>query len=197
VAVELLSFDEARDLFLAAKDDAALKAVRRFGSDGNALSPVVTGDPGAAVFAAQTHFQAATFISPFEAGHDGDATMSAFLSPFAAIKAKIREKAGSAGLTYAYTAYDSLWLAGLAYKRLGSFQEAAKVVTAVLSEARDFRGPSGAMRLSPAGDRTVGDFGFFEVQGNAWVRKAIYHGTDGLTGMATGSPALTYEGVTP
>lgn len=195
VAVGLLSFDEAREIFLAAKDDPALKAVRWFGCDGNALSPALTADAAAAAFAAQTKFTASTFLNPFDAGNP-EATRSSFVRPFDAIKSGIRDKLGGTPTEYAYTAYDSLWLAGLACKKLDGFPLASEVVEAIWHAAYEFRGASGAMRLSPTLDRTQGDYGFFGVQGNAWVRRAIYHDTIDRARPATDSlPILTYEGV--
>lgn len=197
VGVGLISFDEARDIFLAAKDDPVLKDVRWFGCDGNALSPAITGTSGAATFAAQTKFMAATFLNPFDAGNP-QATRSTYIRPVDAVKAGIQAKLGGAPNEYALTAYDSLWLAGLASKQLDGSAEAPRVITALWEAALEFRGASGAMSLNPACDRTRGDYGFFGVLGNAWERRAVYHDPNDLAGLANApSSNLTYEGGTP
>lgn len=161
VAVGMLSFDEAGDIFLAAKDDPVLKAVRWIGCDGNAKSAAITGDTAATGFAVQTNFLASTFLNPFDAGNPS-ATRSPFVSPIGTLKARIQAKLGAVPTEYAFTAYDSLWLAGLACKKLDGFPEAPKVLEAIWHAAYDFRGTSGAMRLSPRSIAPRGTMGSSE-----------------------------------
>lgn len=197
VAVGLISFDEASDIFLAAKDDPTLQAVQWFGCDGNALSPAIATDPAASAFATQTKFLASTFLPPFEAGHPA-ATRSSFIPAFETIQAAIRARLGSKPVAYAFTAYDSLWLAGLVGRKLEGFPGSDQVLDALWLAAYELRGASGPLRLNPDMDRVQGDYGFFGLNGNDWVRRALYlDASDPASPLDDRLPTITYTEGSP
>lgn len=189
VGVVLLSFAEAREVFEAASVDPGLRAVRWFGCDGNALQSAIADEATASAFAAQTRFTAASFLNPFDAGNP-QATLSAFVPPFETLKDRIRARLGHQPTEYAYTGYDSLWLLALAARRLEGFPAPTLLVKALWQEAAGFRGASGEMALTPTFDRTRGDFGFFQVQGSGWIRRAVLHDARSATASVQ---QLTYE----
>lgn len=172
VAVQLSSFDEIKDIFLAAKDDPALKAVRWYGCDTNAVSSALLGDSQAASFATQTRFRASMFLNPYDAGNS--VTRSAYLGDLASLKGRIQAKLGSSSTEYSLTTYDTLWLIAHAAKQLGALSDAAQIKEAITLATKSYVGQSGQIHLSMEGDRTNGDYGFYGITDNAWKRKAIY-----------------------
>jgi branched-chain amino acid transport system substrate-binding protein len=178
VAVYFASFEEsAVAIFAAGNADPALSQVRWYGGDGVVQSSLVLGDSEAADFAAATAFRAPTY------GLDDQ-----LLQEHADLIAAIEGRSGLPADAFTLAAYDALHVAALAYADVG-LGSLPSYRSALLAQAAAYTGATGNTALNPAGDRTVGDYDFYQVcAGNpaSWQRVAAYRAASGTVASLAG-----------
>ena len=178
VAVYFASFEEsAVAIFAAANADPAFSQVRWYGGDGVVQSSLVLGDSDAANFAAATAFRAPTY------GLDDQ-----LLQEHADLIAAIEARSGFPADAFTLAAYDALHVAALAYADVG-LGSIPSYRSALLAQAAAYAGATGNTALNPAGDRTVGDYDFYQVcAGNpaSWQRVAAYRAASGTVASLAG-----------
>ncbi len=172
VGVYLAGFDEVTSLFNRAQSEAALGAVRWYGSDGVALSEVLARNAQAASFAARVGYPNPIFgldVRAREKWEPLSNRMSAVL--------------GREPEAFALGVYDALWVAALANQTVGESAPFDALKQAFVQTANSYYGVTAWTGLDDAGDRVVATFDYWVVreEGGAfrWVRVARYDGTPG------------------
>ncbi len=177
VAVYLVSFKEATELFTVASSYSALKDVIWIGSDGTAKLTTISGNPIAAKFAAEV-----LFINPLYAPA---ATKNQQI-----IAQKVEQKIHQPPDAYSYAAYDALWAIALAlYLKGNASMTPNQMVNLVkyelehgLTESKIFaeHSATGAFPLNAAGDRATADYDFwivYQLGGKyGWYKVGKYYG---------------------
>lgn len=149
VAVLIMGFSETVHFLNSANSYDTLHDVPWFGAASSSGEEKITNDPIASAFARNTGFVAPQFaVSENE--------------KFEYVKAHINEKTGTSPSNYAYSAYDALWLLGLAVLDTGSTD--ADIIGAALPEiASKYSGAIGDIVLNDAGDLDTADYELWHV----------------------------------
>ena len=168
IAVYLAAFDEVVAVFHSAQENTTLSDTPWYGSDGVALSAVLTGDETAAAFAASVGYPNPIFGLP-------EALRNEWLPVANAMEART----GIPADAFALSAYDALFVVQLALRDLKFLKRSfANLKATFVGEASRYQGVTGSTALDPAGDRMNGDFDFWAVRphnGNyTWVRIGTY-----------------------
>lgn len=164
VGVLVISFEEIASIFAAAKAHPILSEVQWQGSDGTAGIAVLTEDPELALFAIKTKFYN-TIAAPGVSPHTEK------------VKKYVLEKLGREPESYAYFAYDALWVIALALESVDAYDPVAikNVIPSILER---YLGASGDFNLDENGDRATGDYDILavkEVDGEfKWVSVGVY-----------------------
>ncbi len=174
VAVQLLAFDEG-DKFLAEAGTNTNNAypnlnnpnLHWFGSDGTTQSSAISSDATASAFANKQYFLNTLFGTVNSA-------------KFSDLDARITAKLGYHAESYAFNAYDAVWVLALALQSVGRYDSVAvqKVLnTSYGTTAAPYFGASGPIRLNSAGDRVFSDYDLWIVQqsGTTWTWVAVKH----------------------
>ena len=167
IAIYLAAFDEAVGVFHSAAANSTLSSARWYGSDGVALSAVLTGDASASAFAASAYYPNPTF------GLD-DALQNLWQPVANAIEART----GITPDAFALSAYDALFVVERALRVTGNLKNFASFKSAFVDAANAYSGVTGSTALDTAGDRLSADFDFWavrQVNGTfSWVRIGTY-----------------------
>src|SRR5438067_2292807 len=167
IAIYLAAFDEAVGIFHSAAANSTLSSARWYGSDGVALSAVLTGDASASAFAASAYYPNPTF------GLD-DALQNLWQPVANAIEART----GITPDAFALSAYDALFVVERALRVTGNLKDFASFKSAFVDAANAYSGVTGSTALDSAGDRLNADFDFWAVRltnGNyGWERIGAY-----------------------
>jgi branched-chain amino acid transport system substrate-binding protein len=149
VGVYAVTFEEITSIMTSATQYPVLSQVKWFGCDGAALSAKVTDDPVVANFSIATGFPA-TYFAP---------TTSDILNR---VSDYVHSQVGHIPDPYAYGIYDSLWVAA---KSIGITQSYnGEAINKVLPTVSNMTfGASGWCALNQYGDRTIGDYEFWQV----------------------------------
>ena len=123
VGTYLAAFDEVVPLVRQAARDPVLASLRRYGSDGVALSEGLANDAPAAQFAARTDYPNPIFGLPEETR----ATWEPNVERVSAAVGRIPE-------SFAISAYDALWLATLAHLQVGDLGDPEAAPTPTSAE---------------------------------------------------------------
>ena len=170
IAVYLAAFDEVVDVFHAAQlMGVPLSTTRWYGSDGVALSAALTGDAAAAAFAASVDYPNPIFGLP-----------DSLQSEWQPISDEIEARTGIKPDAFALSTYDALFVIQRALEDVGDLKNFAAFKAAFVSEADAYSGITGSLALNSAGDRANGDFDFWAVRNDTWVRIGTYDGTSGV-----------------
>ncbi|HEX3620054.1 MAG TPA: ABC transporter substrate-binding protein [Candidatus Udaeobacter sp.] len=168
IAVYLAAFDEVVGVFHAAQGNSTLSDTAWYGSDGVALSAVLTGDSSAAAFATSVDYPNPIFGLP-----------DALRNRWEPVANAIQARTGITPDAFALSAYDGLFVVQ------GALQGGTNVnikfdnfKAAFVRKADAYQGVTGSMALDAAGDRLNGDFDFWAVRlengAYTWVRVATY-----------------------
>lgn len=149
VGVFAVAFDEAIDLFDAARNIAVLKDINWYGSESIALDPSMVGDDDVAQFAAERLLTCPTFNSR---GDKADL-----------ISTKIEALIGRTPRNEALQAYDAVWLAALTYCETGIDADITTIRTTFPEIASTYNGVTGNTTLNAAGDRLEGPYAFWAI----------------------------------
>jgi len=170
IAVYLAAFDEVVDVFHSAHTNATLSSPRHwYGSDGVALSAALTGDATAAAFAQSVDYPNPIFGLP-------DSLKSKWQPISNKIEARTRIKPDA----FALSTYDVLFVLQRALQDVRNLKNFAAFKAAFVTEADAYEGITGSLALNSAGDRANGDFDFWAVRNDTWVRIGAYNGTTGV-----------------
>jgi branched-chain amino acid transport system substrate-binding protein len=169
IAVYLAAFDEVVNVFHSAHTNATLSSPRHwYGSDGVALSAALTGDATAAAFAASVDYPNPTFGLP-----------DSLKNKWQPIANAIEARTGFKPDVFALSTYDVLFVLQRALEDVGDLKNFAAFKAAFVSEANAYSGITGSLALNSAGDRANGDFDFWAVRSDNWVRVGTYNSTNG------------------
>jgi len=162
VAIELISFEEAAQILLQAKDYPALLSVKWFACDGTAMSSRIASQAGAQAA------QVGLFSTIFACTHT---------AKWASVRERVIASIGEEPDEYAYIAYDCLWVIALSILASNNYDGQA-IKAALPSVANAYFGASGWTQLNAAGDRAGGDYAIYAVvstgAGYDWERAATY-----------------------
>ncbi len=151
VGVYLISLNEVTTMFKEAKKYSALSKVKWYGSDGTALVDVIVQDSEVAEFAKQVRF-----VSPL---YCGDITEERFR-----VGKRVEAKIGRKPDSYAYTAYDALWIITTSIMFVGETGDLKTFKKAIEKTANTYYGVTGWTALNEAGDRDNGNYSFWAVK---------------------------------
>ena len=173
VAVLHIAMEEGVTALAQAGNYSALNQVAWYGSDGLAQSPVLLANPEAAAFAAARGYTASIYALRVS-GH-----MATYSIPREVFFDRITERLGREPISYAFNAWDSLWLATAALLDSDWADQAALLGPALARASGQYLGLSNFMALDAYGDRQYGDYGFYQVTpsaaGSGWVQTGTYH----------------------
>jgi len=163
VAIELVSFEEAAQVLLQANDYPTLLGVEWFACDGTAQSSRIAEQAGAQ--AAAVGLYSTIFAMKFT-------------DKWANLRERIIAEIGEEPDTYAYIAYDCLWIIGLSILGTNVYSGQA-IKDALPSVADSYFGASGWTQLNAAGDRAPEEYDVFVVvpkgTGFDWEKAATYN----------------------
>jgi len=169
IAVYLAAFDEVVGVFHSAHSNATLSSPRHwYGSDGVALSAALTGDATAAAFAASVDYPNPTFGLPDSLKNEWQPIANA-----------IEARTGFKPDVFALSTYDALFVLQRALEDVGDLKNFAAFKAAFAREADAYSGITGSLALNSAGDRANGDFDFWVVRNDSWIRIGTYNSTNG------------------
>jgi ABC-type branched-subunit amino acid transport system substrate-binding protein len=80
---------------------------------------------------------------------------------------------------FALSTYDVLFVLQRALEDVGDLKNFAAFKAAFVSEADAYSGITGSLALNSAGDRANGDFDFWAVRSDNWVRVGTYNSSNG------------------
>jgi branched-chain amino acid transport system substrate-binding protein len=167
VAVYLAAFDEVVDVFHSARQNNTLSNTGWYGSDGVALSAVLTGDATAAAFAVSAGYPNPIFGLP-----------DALRNEWQPIANMIERRTGIKPDAFALSAYDALFVVQRALREVKPEQNFDNFKAAFVQKADAYHGITGSTALDAAGDRLNGDFDFWVVRRQngsfTWVRVGTY-----------------------
>jgi branched-chain amino acid transport system substrate-binding protein len=175
VAVVLIAFSEAAELFKQAAGYESLRSVLWIGSDGTAKLSEIVADPISAKFSEQV-----LFINPIFS--------PAVTEKQREVAERVKAKLGEEPDAYSYAAHDALWAIALALLRIGPVEDPDEMVNKVkellpeITVSEEFAkvAASGAFPLEPSGDRATADYDMWmpmTVAGKVqWVKVGIYIG---------------------
>jgi branched-chain amino acid transport system substrate-binding protein len=169
IAVYLAAFDEVVDIFHAAHSlGAPLSTTKWYGSDGVALSAALTRDADAAAFAETVDYPNPIFGLP-----------DSLQSEWQPIANEIEARTGIEPDAFALSTYDVVFVIQRALEDVGDLKNFAAFKAAFVSEADAYSGITGSLALNSAGDRVNGDFDFWSVRSDNWVRIGTYDSSNG------------------
>jgi branched-chain amino acid transport system substrate-binding protein len=178
IFIEYIAFGEAVAFMSAAADYPDLAKVRWFGSDGTALMAEILQDPKVSKFVADTKW-----VNPIFAASENEKTKR--------VRDYVKQKLGREPDSYAYAAYDILWVYALTLLQVQKVD--ADLIRKVMPEvARSYYGSVGPVILNKAGDLAGADYDLWVVQkvGDKydWVKAGVY---SFATGVFTWSPGFS------
>ena len=161
VAVLYIGFGEALQFMQSASGYDVLHEVRWFGSDGNTWDPSIVEDRIGRQFATDTGFTTVQVAS-------GKNEKSARVDD------SLLKSLGRVPGTYASSAYDAVWLVGLAMERAQSTDVAAlaEVIPAV---AESHTGALGSIALNAAGDLAQTNYDVWRIVDDRWDLLGTYY----------------------
>jgi branched-chain amino acid transport system substrate-binding protein len=174
IGVYVVAFDEIAPIFIQAQErHDVLSRVKWYGSDGSALVNTLVRNTEAATFAIKTGFP-----NPiYGVENDNDTKLKQ-------IEAEIHKKLERPPRSYAYVAYDILWIASLTHDSIektkspqsdsaDSFKQKFREI------ASTYKGITGNTTLDKVGDRRFGDYDLWAIMATnkdnfAWGRVGKY-----------------------
>jgi branched-chain amino acid transport system substrate-binding protein len=164
IGIEIMAFNEAVGFMLAAKDYPELKQVHWFGSDGTAQLAELIKDPNAAAFASQIKW-----INPIFAPSTNE--------KYQKVTNYVNQQLGRTPDSYAYAAYDIVWVLTLALMQVQKYDGDA--IRSVFSDvASNYYGAVGWTKLNDAGDLASADYWLWIVAPSAgkydWTQAGTY-----------------------
>lgn len=150
VGILAISFEEIASIFTAAMAHPILAEVKWQGSDGTAGVASLVESKELAEFAIKTRFLN-TITAPVVSPH------------LDKVKEYVVEKLGRTPDSYAYIAYDALWVIALALEAVNTYDPVA-VMNAIPAVLSRYMGASGWFELNENGDRAFTDYDIWVVR---------------------------------
>ncbi len=166
IGILVISFSEAADLMREAALYDSLKSVQWFGSSASANNDDITADKSASAFVSQANFAAPQF-APSEN------------QVYQHVRKEMTESLGRPPANYAYSAYDSVWLLGLALERAQS-ADADDLATILPDTGAAHAGAIGMIHLNENGDLAASDYDLVTVRDGSWTVFGRYAADAGL-----------------
>ena len=158
IGILAISFAEVLPLMQSASEHEILDDVAWFGSDGNTQEQKLIDDPTALEFSQTVGFT--TIRAAF-----GDNPT------YEHVKQHIQDKLGRVPNAHAFSSYDAVWLAGLAYLELDRTNitgiHAIKPMLSKLSH--EYNGAIGSTSLNDEGDLDVANYEIWTILDGQWV----------------------------
>src|SRR3982751_244911 len=136
IAVYLAAFDKVVDIFHSAASNPILSSTLWYGSDGVALSAVLSDDASAAAFASSAYYPNPTFGLP-----------DALQNLWQPIADEIEARTGITPDAFALSAYDSVFVVEQALRAAGTLKDFARFKTAFVETANAYSGVTGSTAL--------------------------------------------------
>ena len=159
VGVMFIGFDEATIFFQTASDYESLEKIRWFGTNANAGRSHLIDDPIASEFAHSVGYTAIQIAA-------GDNPI------YEKIRDHALEKLGRTPPAHVYSAYDSIFVLGLAIESAGV--DPGMVKDAIPKVADRYVGALGDIKLNEAGDLTGSDYEIIGIRDGAWTVLGTY-----------------------
>lgn len=164
IGILIIGFTEVVHFFNSANSYDNLKEVAWFGSDGSANDNFITNDRIATEFAQET-----AFLTTLFSASDNEI--------FSHVREHLIDVTGSAPNTYAYSAYDALWVLGKTIESADSLEYDA-VISALPTVADEHVGAIGDIKLNEYGDLAISDYELWYVHDGTWEIYGRYLASD-------------------
>lgn len=181
LAVQLACLDEGVSLLTQANATSGLKQAYWYGNEALSGSSSLLGSGAAAQFAQATGLttiQYALQIPGVVAGIPASLTIRA-------LNTRVQDSLGTQPQSYAYTAWDGLWLAALAAVNSGWSSSSASFNQQFKATAGGYIGLSNNLALNANGDRSYGNYDFMSPSSGGWRTTYSY-----FTTLASPTPQL-------
>jgi len=166
IGVLIIGFQEYVQIIYSASEYDILDDVRWFGSPGITETSQMVTDPTLKEFSEATQFTAVQFGSSYSSEYDK-------------VKNRIESEIGRPAGIYAFSAYDSVWIFGLAM--LDTQSDDVNLVKAKIPEiAENYSGVIGSTKLNDAGDLASANYDIVGIKNDQWFLAGIYNATSGI-----------------
>lgn len=155
VGVLLISFAEALPFMQSSSENDILVNVKWFGCDGNSNLQNMVEDPIGLEFINETDFTAVQFST-------ADNSINKRVSE------QVAASLGRTPTVYAHSAYDAVWLAGLAIESAQG-TNAKDIKASIPVVAQDYTGAVGPIKLNDAGDLVSLGYAIWAVRDGQWT----------------------------
>ena len=155
VGILLISFSEVLQFMQSAAGHDVLSDVRWFGSDGSTNEQSIIEDPIGLNFAYETNLTTVQFAASDNPINDR-------------VTEHVRSELGRIPNVYAYSAYDAVWLAGLAMEAAQS-ADPNDIKANLMSVAENHIGAVGSTKLNEAGDLDSTAYAIWTIQDDQWM----------------------------
>jgi len=154
VGVVIIGFAETLQFMQSATQHDILDNVRWFGTDGVTEDDKITNDSIGSEFA-----ETVQFTTTLLAVSDNDIRKD--------VEKRIVSQLGKTPKSYAYSAYDIVWILGLAIDKSQSSD--VDIITPIISDiAAEYNGAVGNAKLNEAGDLDSSDYDIWQVSNDSW-----------------------------
>ena len=164
VGVLFIGFSEGVEFMQESSNYNTLGSVQWFGSSASAQEQKILDDATSREFAMQTEFT--TVQSSAE-----QTTITQRITDH------INKTLDHAPSIYAYTAYDAVWIAGLAMLKAES-SNAIDVKSLIIPASKEHTGALGQIKLNAAGDLVAGDYTIWKIDDEQWLDIGKYRSVD-------------------
>ncbi|HUT06958.1 MAG TPA: ABC transporter substrate-binding protein [Nitrosopumilaceae archaeon] len=166
IGVLIIGFQEYVQIIYSASEYDALDDVRWFGSPGITETSQMVTDPTLKEFSEKTQFTAVQFGASYSSEYDK-------------VKKRIELEIGRPAGIYAFSAYDSVWIFGLAM--LETQSDDVSIVKGKIPEiAENYSGVIGSTKLNNAGDLATANYDIVGIKNNQWFLVGTYNATSGI-----------------
>lgn len=167
VGVVMIGFSETLQFMQSASEHDILDDVLWFGTDANSKEQKITDDPIGSKFANKVQFTT-TLISTIENEIRDD------------VETRLVQQLGRTPNTYAFSAYDILWILGLAMMDADS-NNVGDLKPIISDIASNYNGAVGNAKLNEAGDLDTSNYDIWGIRDNQWIVLGEYVGaTDSI-----------------
>ncbi len=160
VAVVIISYGEATQILQVATNYEILKEVRWFGAEATAEVSAFIEDRKASELVNAVNFTAVQIL-PAEG------------TQFEHVRDSLSEELGATPNTFAYPAYDAVWILGKSIMKADSV-DPTEIKRVLPSVAAEHNGAMGTTELNEAGDLKLANYQVLQIIDNAWERTLKY-----------------------
>jgi branched-chain amino acid transport system substrate-binding protein len=158
IAIGVISFGEVSEFLLLAADYDNLDEVQWFGTDSNANEKKIIEDEKISSFAEKVSFRAIQFASDYNSPIHKD------------VESKLYLKLDYLPSTYAFAAYDAVWLLGLSMLDVESI-DATDIESTIQDTSQFYTGGLGELTFNDAGDLVSDNYDVWFIQEGQWYKE--------------------------